>query len=56
MKGIDSLIERLSNLLLYNLKRELPIMKVEFDKVARATQSELDLMGKSRDRVISEFF
>lgn len=58
MKGIDSLRDRLSKLLFRHLKHEIPILKAELDNIARATQAELNLMGKSRAvvRPISEFF
>ncbi|OJD26516.1 hypothetical protein ACJ73_02097 [Blastomyces percursus] len=48
MKGIDSLRERLSQLLFHHLKRELPILKGELDSMARTARMQLQLIGKSR--------
>ncbi|OJD14597.1 hypothetical protein ACJ73_09064, partial [Blastomyces percursus] len=62
MKGIDSLRERLSQLLFQHLKRELPILKDELDGMARTTRMELSSIGASRatlteQRVyLAEFF
>ncbi|OJD11924.1 hypothetical protein ACJ73_09434, partial [Blastomyces percursus] len=62
IKGIDSLRERLSQLLFQHLKRELPILKDELDGMARTTRMELLSIGAScatltEQRVyLAEFF
>lgn len=48
MKGIDSLRERLSQLLFGHLKRELPALKEELDSIAKNVCAELQFLGRSR--------
>jgi len=48
MKGVDSLRERISMLLYDHLKRELPNLKEELDKMAEESSAELKTLGKSR--------
>ncbi|EFR02685.1 interferon-induced GTP-binding protein Mx1 [Nannizzia gypsea CBS 118893] len=46
VKGIDTLRQRLSELLFHHLKRELPILKEELDKMANGVRLELLHLGK----------
>ncbi|KAG8208714.1 Interferon-induced GTP-binding protein Mx [Trichophyton interdigitale] len=48
VKGIDSLRQRLSELLFHHLKKELPILKEELDKMANSVHIELEHLGRSR--------
>ncbi|KAM5465039.1 hypothetical protein MauCBS54593_006672 [Microsporum audouinii] len=48
VKGIDTLRQRLSELLFHHLKRELPILKGELDRMASTVRLELQPLGKSR--------
>ncbi|PGH20399.1 hypothetical protein AJ80_03544 [Polytolypa hystricis UAMH7299] len=48
MKGIDSLRERVSQLLFHHLKRELPVLKNELDKMTSTIRMEIQSLGRSR--------
>ncbi|OAL71777.1 hypothetical protein A7D00_3807 [Trichophyton violaceum] len=54
IKGIDSLRQRLSDLLFNHLKRELPILKEELDKMATSVHIELERLGRSRATIADQ--
>ncbi|EFE38018.1 dynamin GTPase, putative [Trichophyton verrucosum HKI 0517] len=54
VKGIDSLRQRLSELLFNHLKRELPILKEELDKMANSVHIELEHLGRSRATIADQ--
>ncbi|PGH13825.1 hypothetical protein AJ79_03393 [Helicocarpus griseus UAMH5409] len=53
-KGIESLRERLSQLLFCHLKRELPTLKEELDRMATTTRAQLDSLGRSRQTLAEQ--
>ncbi|EGD94406.1 hypothetical protein TESG_01924 [Trichophyton tonsurans CBS 112818] len=54
VKGIDSLRQRLSELLFNHLKKELPILKEELDKMANSVHIELEHLGRSRATIADQ--
>lgn len=54
MKGVISLRQRLSLLLFNHLKRELPALKAELDKLHTDTTNSLNALGRSRGSLIEQ--